>query len=123
MCAAIVQTVAFPLAILLSRFSQVRKSPLLLLAWVFYFVSLAQGVFLYEKGPRMAHCNFLWGLILGLYFLFLCSIAEFLRWLRDPEARSSLQRLLQIAAGGLLAWHFVSGVAYLVHYLGANNFY
>lgn len=119
---AIVQAAAFPMFVLLLRFTHVRRSPLLVLAWVFYGISLAAWACLYEDGPRLSDGNFGWGYSLGIWFLFLYSIAEYVNWVRNTTAGSPGQRILQSMCGLLLGAHFAYGLSYLIFYFREGRF-
>lgn len=72
--ASIFLAIAFPLAVLLFQRTWLRENRNLLFSWQFYLAGLLMLLFLYEKGYRLAHINFAWGYMYGLFFLYITSL-------------------------------------------------
>lgn len=66
-----------------------------LFAWLMLLCGMAEKFLLAEGGSRMAHGNFSWGYILGVYFVWFVAVRDLARWLADlrgaaaPPAGSS----------------------------------
>ena len=73
MPAAFLQSYAFPLAVLIGCWSQVRKDQNMLFAWVMFLFGFLEYVLLYETGERMYHANFAGSLSFATYYLMIAS--------------------------------------------------
>lgn len=71
---AILLATAFPLTVLLFCAVQRELPAILRFAWQFFLMALVTLLFLYEKGYRLAHVNFSWGYMHGLFFLYTVSL-------------------------------------------------
>lgn len=99
---------AFPLAVLLFSLLQKQFPDLLKFAWQFFLAALLMLLFLYEKGTRLAHVNFAWGYMYGLFFTYLSSLVIL--------AKNTLQRRQPIWQLGVqwavYALHLICGLDY-----------
>lgn len=105
---AILLGMAFPLTVLLFSLLHRQISGLLGFSWQFFLAALLMLAFLYEKGYRLAHVNFSWGYMYGLFFTYTVSLMVL--------ARNSLQRrqpLWQLGIQwGVYGLHLVCGIDY-----------
>ena len=96
-------------------------------AWA-YVWSLLEAMFIMEDGPRAEHGNFLWGIQILGYILFMYVTAMFLRDFMEyhscPKSeRKKGDRIYIIAGFILMALHAATGFAYLYGiYRGDNVF-
>lgn len=65
---------AFPLSVFFFGLLQRQIPNLLRFSWQFYLAALLTLAFLYEKGYRLAHVNFSWGYMYGLFFAYTISL-------------------------------------------------
>ena len=73
---AILQSFAFPFAVLIGSYRQIAEDRNFLFAWLMALFGFLEYFFIYETGPRMYHANFAWSLQLGAFYLMAsCSIA------------------------------------------------
>ncbi len=110
---ALVLSVLFPAIVGLIHIKDVWKDKIYLgslFIWAFGFLE----VFLFaESGTRSKDGNFMWGYSISLFVLFLIS---FVRWLRDCMNKEFLGKLkvlrygYLVIAGGVFAYHVVSGI-------------
>lgn len=116
---ALLLAAAFPLAVALCHMKELKSQGVLCFAWQLYLVSLAEFVFLYEKGFRLVDANFSWGYMYGLFFLFAASLLLLIR--DSVQRRGRLWvRLLQWGMYGL---HLLLGCYYLYGILAGGSYY
>lgn len=100
--------IAFPLSVVLFQRMKVRANACLLFSWQFYVTGLISLIFLYEKGYRLAHVNFAWGYMYGLFFLYMVSLITLVR-----ETRCRGQALWQLVLQwSIFAAHVICGADY-----------
>ena len=109
----------FPIYIFFCNVKNKEYKGLMFFSLVFAFTSLFEGVFLYEKGPRMSDGNFLQGYLHAMFYLFIVSVIV---WLTKRE-RKKRQLVYDIIALFFFTLHTVSGVWYFIHILTGNSFY
>lgn len=84
-------------------------------AWAHVWAVL-EGMFIMEDGPRQTHGNFLWGLYITGYILYLYVYAMFFRNIREyrsgEAARTKGSRIYLIAGIILMVLHVASGLYY-----------
>ena len=116
---ALLLAAGFPLAVLLCHVKELKSRGFYCFAWQLYLVSLAEFVFLYEKGFRLVDANFSWGYMYGLFFVFAASL---LLLIRDSVKRQGRlwARLLQWGMYGL---HLLLGCYYLYGILAGGSYY
>jgi hypothetical protein len=97
--------IAYPLAVLICFPGKVNSSPRLVAAWTTLVVGMATYALFAERGERLAHANFGWGMIYADQVLFIVSTAFLLR---QPG------RIRQVVCFAVLALHALSGIRCLV---------
>ena len=70
---AVASNLLFPVLVSWFHRRRLAQEKNLLFAWLLYGMGFLTLAFLYEKGYRMAHLNFAWGYMYGLFFLFVTS--------------------------------------------------
>ena len=73
---------------------------------------------LYEKGFRMAHVNFAWGYMYGMFFAF---VIGGLVVLEDTCGRKKSALVLGVQWGFYL-WHLICGLVYFASLLGGSGY-
>ena len=85
-----------------------------------FAVALCEGLCLTETGERMYDGNLWWGSFICYYLWLLASLAVWLRGLY--VRRTALGTGCTAVCGAALAWHIVSGVAFLVMMLAGISY-
>lgn len=126
---SLVLSLVGPLAVLVAIDAARRRSVAMVLAWTTVAVSIAQFALLAEvhaDNSVSTHANWSWGAHLAMMVLFVVSLVEFVRTLREPapghpwRQRATWRRVAVVIAGAVMALHVVSGIAYLVQILAGN---
>ena len=86
-------------------------------AWT-HVIAVLEGMFIMEDGPRQEHGNFLWGLYIAGFILYMYVYSMFLRDFMeyrscDKAARRTSDKVYLIAGFVLMALHTVSSFAYV----------
>jgi len=115
---SIVLGIAFPLAVALANPRRVYENDALLLCWLMTLCGIVMGTTLAETGARYHHGNFIWSYRLAQQFVFVYSMAEFLKWDRQSTGRSWYAII--IAA---LSLHIISGMIYTVRIWSGDFYY
>lgn len=130
---AIFLGMAFPLAVLVLNFKELKKDGVFRLAWQIMAVSLFEMLFLYEKGFRVGHLNFSWGYMHGLFFAFVA--AAFLLFRKtfvingttltedNNSARRGFRMLMLLGQWGLFGLHLLLGLLYFKTMLVGELYY
>ena len=92
-----------------------------------YFWSLMEAMFIMEQGPRMTHGNFLWGIYIMGYILFMYASSMFFRDLKETragDAAVTIGRKMYFVVGFvLMGLHLYSGLRYFFLICQGNHFY
>lgn len=130
---AILLGLAFPLAVLVLNFRDLKKDGVFRLAWQVTAVSMFEILFLYEKGFRVGHLNFSWGYMHGMFFAFVASAfllfqKTFERKQAKAEAgvacgKRGLRILLLVGQWGLFGLHLLLGLLYFKTMLVGELYY
>lgn len=94
-------------------------------AWGHFF-ALMEAMFFMEQGPRMTHGNFLWGIYIMGYILFLYACSMFFRNLREAKEAGGMTvgRRAYFAAGFvLMGLHLFCGLRYFTLICQGKHFY
>ncbi len=67
---AIMLANAFPGVMMLLNFKRFKDHKIFLLSWEVMMAGFLEFLLLYEKGDRLVHCNFAWGYMYGIFFVF-----------------------------------------------------
>ena len=65
---------AFPGVVMLLNLKRFKDNKIFLLAWEVMMAGFLEFLCLYEKGERLIHCNFAWGYIYGIFFVFVAGL-------------------------------------------------
>lgn len=112
---SILQSMMFAVfAILLLR-GKLWKEPIYRFAFGMAVIAYAEYLLLVEVGPRMYDANWVWGAALAVYGLFLISLPFFFQYIKEVfAARKKLGILLGFVGIGIILWHMISTVLYLI---------
>lgn len=116
---AILLAAAFPLTVLLCHIKELGCWGLYRFSWQIYLLSLAEFVFLYEKGFRLVDANFSWGYMYGLFFVFAASLMV----LTGDSLRHRGRRLVRLLQWGMYGLHLLLGCFYLYGILSGGSYY
>lgn len=112
---AVVQSIAFSLFVLLVLRKEALKEPIYCFMGGMTILAYLESFLLIETGPRMYDGNWTWGADLCNFGMYLVSLPLFLRYFgRAVQERNKRHIVTGIFGCVLLAWHFLSGVMYLV---------
>lgn len=129
---AMVLGLAFPLAVLVLNWKELKRNGYYRLSWQLMAVSLVEVLVLYEKGFRESHMNFCWGYMCGMFFVFFSSVLllfeksrEALRICKtEPEKKKViLNGVLVTGQWILFLAHLICGVCYFLRMYGGGTFY
>ena len=116
---SIVMGMALTIGVAVLNWRKLKECFLYRFAWYNYLVATGMFLCLYEKGFRMLHANFSWGYMHGMFFVFLLTLLLVLQntvaWYR------SWKIILLPAEWGVLLYHLVCGVNFLVYALQGND--
>lgn len=98
-------SIAFPLVALLCHWRAALADRRLVFSYVCLLVSLLYYLLLAERGPHMNHGNFLWGVMVSLFLVFVSTAAML--------AHQSIARTATRVSWLILLLHVVCGVVWL----------
>ena len=107
----------FPLVTLICCHKELKTNALYRFSWLLFGVSLAEALFLYEKGERKYHGNFNWGYFHGLSFLFIAALILLLLQTRGFRKAAPAEKAKILVQWFALLWHTVSGIIIFMPYL------
>ena len=110
---AILQALAFPLAVLAVQFRRITTDRTLLFSWLLLGIGLLIFALLCETGHRKNHGNFGWTYISCLNILFVYSAIVFLRWASDKPKNVRWFQLKFSFCSLIFLLHLFSGIYYL----------
>ena len=136
--ASLLQSIAFPLFIILFHLRRLKTDRFVATSWLTWLFGLCEYLFIHEEGYRKDHGNLAWGYSFCIYLVFLVSSACYLEDLAAffRERRGTMDREECAAAEGrralavkstagrviylsvatvLFALHLVSGITYFIH--------
>jgi len=109
--------IAFPVALLIFKFSSIKKNPLFALTIILFVIALAQMAFFAEEGYRFFYWNFSWSYYMGLYFVFLVALLEYFSWIKKIKKNNLFDISKFILSSTVLLLHLASGIFYIVKIL------
>lgn len=111
------QTLAFPVLILIFNFKELLKNKVFSFSWLMWVIAFIQFIFIIETGNRMNDGNWTWGAPFAVFILFISSIYMLSLNLKDKQFLSEkhkTKKIYFITAFILLLAHIVSGLVYLI---------
>ncbi|SFT33608.1 hypothetical protein SAMN02910301_0436 [Lachnospiraceae bacterium XBD2001] len=88
------------------------------LAWILLFSGYMEWILLAEEGPRLYHCNFIWGYNLALFLLYMCMmgvLAE--KVMLYMKNRSTVEQKKILVTCILGAIQIIDGIYYYLYLL------
>jgi|GEM_PF-2945627 len=82
--------------------------------WLLTLISLCQGLFMAESGPRFEGMNFIWGYVVIVEIIFFYLINQFFK----EASRPTLFRKITFT---VILWHFCSGLYFVIGNLRGWN--
>ncbi|MBQ9065147.1 MAG: hypothetical protein IJ123_06845 [Blautia sp.] len=83
-----------------------------------YFWAVMEGMFIMESGMRMTHGNFMWGVEIMGYILFMYCVPMFIRDFNEYRSggagRTAVRRAYIICGFILMACHLMTGLVYFI---------
>lgn len=116
---SILMGMALTIGVTVLNYKEFKKQFVLRFAWYNYLVAMVMFLCLYEKGFRMMHANFSWGYMHGMFFLFFVSLVLVLK--NTIEWSKNWRVIFLPAEWGVLVFHLVCGVNFLIYALGGND--
>ncbi len=116
---AIMLANAFPGVMMLLNFKRFKDNKIFLLSWEVMMAGFLEFLCLYEKGDRFIHCNFAWGYIYGIFFVFVSG----LMLLVENSVKRKQPVPVLVFEWAVFVWHLGCGLAFFVMLYGGGYFY
>ena len=116
---AIGLALGFPIFTLMVNYKQLKQAKWYRFSWQMMLISLAEVLFMYEKGFRLPDMNFSWGYMHGIFFVFVSSLIVLIRRTRKKEGHLWLTIAQWLAYG----WHLACGIYYFMGIYAGNLYY
>jgi hypothetical protein len=112
--ASIVQALAFPLLLCLSRWKNLKYRNFMLVAWFMTVFGIIQFAFIAEtlNGEVLKSGNWISGLLMGLSLLYTVALLEYLEWASELRRSKPMQIVLFVLISLLMLAHLYSGISY-----------
>jgi hypothetical protein len=110
---------AFPGVVMLLNLKRFKDNKIFLLAWEVMMAGFLEFLCLYEKGDRFVHCNFAWGYIYGIFFVFVSG----LMLLIENTVKKKQHVGLLVFEWVVFIWHLGCGLAFFAMLYGGGYFY
>ncbi|MCR4793328.1 MAG: hypothetical protein K5871_11295 [Lachnospiraceae bacterium] len=106
---------AFPGVVMLLNLKRFKDHAVFRLSWEVMLAGFLEFLLLYEKGERLIHCNFAWGYMYGLFFVFVSG----LMLLIENTVLKKQKMPVLVFEWAVYAWHLCCGLAFFkMLYLG-----
>lgn len=109
----------FPILVLLLNYEQLKTDKWYRFSWQMMLVSLAEVLFLYEKGFRLPDMNFSWGYMHGIFFVFVSSAMVLVRNTWNRKGKVWLLAVQWLA----YSWHLACGIYYFMGIFQGRLYY
>ena len=110
---------AFPGVVMLLNLKRFKDNKIFLLSWEVMMAGFLEFLCLYEKGERLQHCNFAWGYIYGIFFVFVSG----LMLLIENTVKKKQPIWMLVFEWAVFVWHLGCGIAFFVMLYGGGYFY
>lgn len=112
---------AFALYMLLTNIRRLKDTTWFRYSWLLYLTGIGMFLFLYEKGFRLFHCNFAWGYVHAMFFVFMTGL---ILLIKSTKEAVSVGRKLVNAFGWLLySGHLVCGIKFFLYLFEGGDFF
>ncbi len=110
---------AFPGVVMLLNLKRFKDNKIFLLAWEVMMAGFLEFLCLYEKGDRFVHCNFAWGYIYGIFFVFVAG----LMLLIENTVKKKQPVWMLAFEWAVYVWHLGCGTAFFTMLYMGGYFY
>jgi hypothetical protein len=110
---------AFPGVVMLLNLKRFKDNKIFLLSWEVMMAGFLEFLCLYEKGERLQHCNFAWGYMYGIFFVFVSG----LMLLIENTVKKKQPVWMLAFEWAVFVWHLGCGVAFFAMLYGGGYFY
>ncbi len=108
---------AFPGVVMLLNLKRFKDNKIFLLSWEVMMAGFLEFLCLYEKGERLQHCNFAWGYIYGIFFVFVSG----LMLLIENSVKKKQHIWMLVFEWAVFVWHLGCGIAFFVMRCGGGD--
>lgn len=116
---SVILALLFPFCVLALNAKELKKNTEFRLAWQLLLTGFLMYLFLYEKGFRMAHMNFSWGYMHGLFFVFSLGVLQMLKNLMGWKPW--IYKLFVVPEFYLFTYHLRCGIEFFLYLFEGNN--
>ena len=116
---AIGLALGFPILVLMLNYKELKENKWYRFSWQMLLVSLAEVLFLYEKGFRLPDMNFSWSYMHGIFFVFVSSFIVLIRRTWKKQGCLWLTAAQWLAVG----WHLACGIYYFLGIFAGKLYY
>mgnify|MGYP007069843446 CR=1 FL=1 len=116
---AIMLANAFPGVVMLLNIKRLKDHPEFRLSWEIMMAGFLEFLILYEKGDRFVHCNFAWGYMYGIFFVFVSG----LMLLIDNTVRKKQKTPILVFEWAVYLWHLVCGILFFIMLYTGGYYY
>ena len=116
---AIMLANAFPGVMLLLNLKRLKDHKVFMLSWEVMMAGFLEFLILYEKGERFNHCNFAWGYMYGIFFVFISG----LMLLIENTVKRKQNIFWLVIEWAVYLWHLVCGILFFVMLYTGGYFY
>lgn len=121
---SIVQTLAFPLFVLVISWKRIQKSFIGRFIWGMTVIAYIQHLFLVETGIRMQDGNWTWGTSICNFGLLVISMCFYYEYLKDTIKNKNTKSIVLCVVGGtLLLAHLIAGIVYIYNVFVSKNMF
>ena len=117
---AILQAIAFPLAVSAILFWRLSKDKALIFSWILFVIGLLIFGLLSETGERKFDGNFSWTYMFCLNILFVFSTVSFLRYISDIPRKTRTVQIKNFLCNSIFLLHIFSGIYYVIYLVSGH---
>ena len=110
---------AFPGVVMLLNLKRFRDNKIFLLSWEVMMAGFLEFLCLYETGDRFIHCNFAWGYIYGIFFVFISGMMLLI----ENTIKKKQPVPLLVFEWAVYIWHLGCGLAFFAMLYMGGYFY
>ncbi|MBP5252702.1 MAG: hypothetical protein J6W85_02105 [Lachnospiraceae bacterium] len=110
---------AFPGVVMLLNLKRFKDNKIFLLAWEVMMAGFLEFLCLYEKGERLIHCNFAWGYIYGIFFVFVAGLMILI----ENTVKKKQPVWMLAFEWAVYVWHLGCGIAFFAMLYMGGYFY
>lgn len=112
---------AFALFMLITNIRRLKDTTWFRYSWQLYLTGIGMFLFLYEKGFRLFHCNFAWGYVHAMFFVFMTGL---ILLIKNTKEAKTFGRKLSTTLGWLLySGHLLCGIKFFMYLFNGGDFF